>query len=280
MKGTDIIMNARLLFAAGGLPLLFAIIFFAPPPLYAVCAGIVAALCAIEFVRCTVPGLSLRFVIYTAVAAFSAVFGAVFGKENMITALALFLYVTVLFSELILSINRGEPIKLFAVALMLIGGGVFPILLAGLVRIGIIDSDRAFWVVPFLVTVSTDSGAFFAGTFLGRHPLLPNVSPNKTIEGSIGGFLSCIIVMLIYGLILKIIGYTVYFSVILIYAFLGSFACQLGDLAFSAVKRACGVKDFGKLIPGSGGALDRFDSIHFVAPLMEVLILWLPAFIR
>ena len=273
-------MSTRILFAAVGIPVLLLIALFAPLWLYAVCAGGIAALCAIEFVRCTVPGLKMRFSIYTAVAAFATVFGAYFGKENMITACALYIFVALLFSELILSIHRGEPMKLFAVALLIVGGGVLPILLAGLVRIGIVDSDRAFWLISFIVTFTTDSGAYFVGTFLGKHPLMPNVSPKKTIEGSVGGFLVCILAMLIYGLILKLLGYIVYFPLLLIYAFLGSFVCQLGDLAFSAVKRICGVKDFGKIIPGSGGALDRFDSLHFVAPLMEILILWLPAFIK
>ena len=273
-------MSARLLFAAVGVPFLLLVVFFAPLWVFAVCIGALAALCAVEFARCTVPGLGTRFIVYTAVAAFGAVFGAYFGKENMITALALFLFVAVLFSELVLSVHRGAPMKLFSVALLILAGGVFPIMLAGLVRIGIVDSDRAFWMIPFLVTIITDSGAFFVGTFFGKHPLMPNVSPKKTIEGSIGGFVFCIVFMVIYGFILKLIGYTVYFPVLIIYAFLGSFACQLGDLAFSVVKRICGIKDFGKLIPGSGGALDRFDSIHFVAPLMEVLIMWLPAFIK
>ena len=70
---------------------------------------------------------------------------------------------------------------------------------------------------------------------------------------------------------------TVRFGLLAVYAVLGGVACELGDLAFSLIKRLCGVKDYGRLIPGHGGVLDRFDSMSFVAPLIYALVLLIPA---
>jgi phosphatidate cytidylyltransferase len=85
--------------------------------------------------------------------------------------------------------------------------------------------------------------------------------------------------MVIYGLIMQMNGYTVNFVVIAIYGYLGSLVGQLGDLSFSAIKRLHDVKDYSNLIPGHGGVLDRFDSMVFIAPLIELLLLWVPAVI-
>ena len=107
--------------------------------------------------------------------------------------------------------------------------------------------------------------------------MTPHLSPNKTWEGAVGGVLGGVIACLLYGLILLACGYHVRFLMLPFYGVAGSIACQLGDLAFSAGKRIGGIKDYGRIIPGHGGALDRFDSMYFTAPLLEVLTFWLPA---
>ena len=114
---------------------------------------------------------------------------------------------------------------------------------------------------------------------MGRHKLVPVLSPKKSIEGSVGGFLGTIAVLLIYGLVVKGMDYEVRFGILAIYGFLGSLACQFGDLSFSAVKRIAGVKDYGNLLPGHGGIYDRFDGMVFVAILVEILLRWVPAVI-
>lgn len=114
---------------------------------------------------------------------------------------------------------------------------------------------------------STDIGAYMIGRKLGRHKLAPKVSPNKTIEGAVGGIVCAVVVTLLY--MWKFGDYFPYSPVVMvILAIFFSIAGQLGDLVESAYKRYFGVKDSGKILPGHGGILDRFDSLLFVFPVM------------
>ena len=118
---------------------------------------------------------------------------------------------------------------------------------------------------------ATDTGAYMIGRRFGRRKLLPKVSPNKTIEGSLGGIVCAVIVALIFMLVDKAVYTPHNLFAMLIYVVLFSVFGQFGDLVESAIKRHFGVKDSGKLIPGHGGILDRFDSMIFVFPMMHLL---------
>ena len=127
-----------------------------------------------------------------------------------------------------------------------------------------------FWVILFalLLTWASDSGAYFVGKFYGKHKLAPLLSPNKTWEGFIGGFLATILVSQAGCWIMP--GYS-FFQ----YAGLGivvGLMAPVGDLFASGIKRGLNIKDFGRLIPGHGGVLDRLDSFMCVAPLVYLLI--------
>ena len=130
--------------------------------------------------------------------------------------------------------------------------------------------QESLWMIlyAFLITWITDSGAYLIGRQIGRTKLAPHISPNKTWEGSIGGTVSAVIIVGIYlffkqGVFpygfLTMLGITVFLSI----------GAQFGDLIESAFKRHYGVKDSGKILPGHGGILDRFDSILLVLPLMH-----------
>ena len=121
----------------------------------------------------------------------------------------------------------------------------------------------------------TDIFAYFTGRLLGKHKLCETISPKKTIEGSIGGTVSCAIIFVIYSFIIfnrttPIYGYIFMFVVSIVL----SVVAQIGDLSMSLVKRKFGIKDFGSLFPGHGGALDRFDSLIAVAPVFLIIILF------
>ncbi|MGT2911518.1 phosphatidate cytidylyltransferase [Streptococcus cameli] len=120
-----------------------------------------------------------------------------------------------------------------------------------------------------LIVWATDIGAYMIGRQIGRHPLMPKVSPNKTIEGFIGGIVSAILVATVFLLIKKEVAVSYSLPTMLGLVAIFSVFAQFGDLVESAIKRHFGVKDSGKIIPGHGGILDRFDSLIFVFPIMH-----------
>lgn len=111
---------------------------------------------------------------------------------------------------------------------------------------------------------ATDTGAYLIGRQFGRHLLAPQVSPKKTVEGSLGGLLFSIVVALVFW---RSIGSASWITYVTVGVIIG-ISAQIGDLFESALKRSAGVKDSGKLIPGHGGILDRFDSLIFALPLV------------
>lgn len=120
----------------------------------------------------------------------------------------------------------------------------------------------------FFLVWSTDTFAYLIGKGFGHYPLAPKVSPNKTIEGSIGGLLGCFIVGLIFWFWMGEFSFLHTIIISLIVGVVG----QIGDLFESSLKRSAGIKDSGSLIPGHGGILDRSDSLIFVLPLIYYYI--------
>ena len=125
----------------------------------------------------------------------------------------------------------------------------------------------------------TDTGAYFAGTLFGRHKLIPEVSPKKTVEGAVGGIAACTAAIVAYGYIYNAIAPMAAWGAFapipiwktLAVGLLCGVIAQVGDLAASSIKRYCGVKDFGRILPGHGGVLDRLDSVLVLAPLIYLV---------
>ncbi len=163
---------------------------------------------------------------------------------------------------------RGRQPYIANVATTLLGiiyCGWFPL---HLIFLRHLSSERfhdglGFVVLMFTAILMTDIGCYYAGRHLGKHKLAPIVSPNKTIEGSIGGAIAAIIGALIIGYFLQL---EWYFSVML--GFLCTVFAQIGDLCESLLKRDAGVKDSGHSLPGHGGFLDRTDSFILTIPVM------------
>lgn len=133
------------------------------------------------------------------------------------------------------------------------------------------------WLV-FIIAFCTDIFAYFTGMLIGKHKLCPTLSPKKTIEGAVGGMIGAMVFSVFFGHFFLEAGHALNIRFILM-ALIGSVLAQLGDLSASAFKRQMGIKDYGNLIPGHGGILDRFDSVLFVAPYLYFYIaIVLPAF--
>ena len=128
------------------------------------------------------------------------------------------------------------------------------------------------YLLVFIGAWVTDTFAYFCGMLFGRggkHKLIPDVSPKKTWEGSIGGVVFCMISMVIFGLIVnRISDFEANYILLVIAGLLISIVSQIGDLCMSVIKRTYGIKDYGKLFPGHGGVLDRFDSTLAVSVIL------------
>ncbi|MEE0807200.1 MAG: phosphatidate cytidylyltransferase [Acutalibacteraceae bacterium] len=125
-----------------------------------------------------------------------------------------------------------------------------------------------------------DAGAFFVGKLFGKHKLCPEISPKKTVEGLIGGVVSSIVILELWGWIFAEVFYggtrQIHLLTLFVIGLFGSLVSVLGDLSFSLIKRSCHIKDFGNVIPGHGGVLDRFDSVIFTAPFVYLVLRLLP----
>ncbi|QFT88898.1 Phosphatidate cytidylyltransferase [Bacillus sp. THAF10] len=130
----------------------------------------------------------------------------------------------------------------------------------------------AYVFFALFVIWTTDSGAYFIGKSMGKTKLWPHISPNKTVEGSIGGVVCAIIVAIIFQIVVGF-DYSI-FTTIIVAALLSVFG-QIGDLVESALKRHYQIKDSGSILPGHGGILDRFDSLLFVLPLLHFIHIFL-----
>lgn len=137
--------------------------------------------------------------------------------------------------------------------------------------------DTATMLLTFICAWSCDTFAYFTGRFLGKHKLIPHVSPNKTVEGSVGGVVGAMVICTLYLWItqnvlnIEMLQWSNIFVEGAVYGLVGGALSQLGDLIASAIKRDTEIKDFGWIFPGHGGFMDRFDSVMFIAPIMYVL---------
>ena len=138
------------------------------------------------------------------------------------------------------------------------------------------DNGIALLFMALIGAYVTDTGAYFTGMAIGRHKLIPAVSPNKTVEGAVGGIVACVAGFLIYGAVMSAVGFVVNYLWVVVLAVICGVVAQFGDLAASVMKRSFAVKDFGNLIPGHGGMVDRVDSLMFVAPVVYYFITFLP----
>ncbi len=202
-------------------------------------------------------------------------------KRNIIV----FSFVGFVFILLLIMLLNHEKVRLEHIAMCGCAATIIPASLSCIVYVRYMSwyADGGFFPGVFMVVYLLfcawfgDSGAYFVGTFLGKHKLCPNISPKKTVEGFVGGVLTVGVVVavqcVVYNeLLLKLSNapdeFRMNYFVLVPVGMLASIAGVLGDLTASVVKRQYDVKDFGNLMPGHGGVLDRFDSVLFVAPFL------------
>lgn len=215
-------------------------------------------------------------------------FSAEFAIKRNIIVLCYLVFVILL---LLIMLFNHKTIRLEKITMCGSAALVIPLALNCLVFIRYLPWYREGGYLPgvFMIVYTLfcawfgDSGAYFVGTFLGKHKLCPEISPKKTVEGLIGGIVTVGIVVaiqcVVYNLILPS-EMKMNYAVLIPTGMVACGAGVLGDLTASVIKRQYDVKDFGNLMPGHGGVLDRFDSVIFVAPFLYTVFSFLDPIMR
>ena len=271
-------MKTRVIAGLSLLPLLLLVVLFAPKICTAILFGAMAAVSAYELLFSTGIVKHVRLCIYSSLSAFWCVLWCGLGVGYLWLLLGILIFWIALFAEVMAS---GMRLRFEKVAVCLCAGVILPMLFGSIVRIHSWEQGRYLILIPFALAFLSDTGAYFAGIKFGKHKLAPTVSPKKTMEGVVGGVIGAVAGTALYCLILDIFfDFEINYSYILFYGVVCSLAGVFGDLCFSVIKRQTGIKDYGNLIPGHGGILDRFDSMMLVGPLAEVLMLLLPVAVK
>ncbi|MBQ5972808.1 MAG: phosphatidate cytidylyltransferase [Oscillospiraceae bacterium] len=258
-------MLKRILSGAVGIPLVLGIILFAPVWALAALLSFICVFAQIEFLRNT--GITRSRFVLVCACVFAGLVPfwcwAGLGFEALlagIVALTMTLFGAAMF---------GGKIRFAEFAPVYFSALVIPLMFSSLV--GIQSSETGAYLVffPFAAAWMSDIGGLFCGRWFGRKKLCPAISPNKTVEGAVGGLVFAAVGAALYAVVLRFaFGVSPNWAVMVPLGLVCSVTGQLGDVMFSFVKRERGIKDYGRLIPGHGGVLDRFDSVVTTAPVV------------
>ncbi|RXT15147.1 phosphatidate cytidylyltransferase [Ammoniphilus sp. CFH 90114] len=183
-----------------------------------------------------------------------------------LTIEAFILHLLILLAVPVVSKNKSS---IHEVSYIFMGSVYLGVSLHLMLETRLLEEGLILTLAVLLATWATDTSAYFVGKAIGKRKLWPTISPNKTIEGSLGGIVVAVIVLAILSSFSDYLTLSHAFILALAVSIFG----QVGDLVESAVKRTLGVKDSGQILPGHGGALDRFDSLLFIFPVLHLLSL-------
>lgn len=282
-------MKTRLLTAAAGIPLALAILI-ASAYLPAVFYAAIFALCMIGIDE-TLKTTGARQVRLICAACFlygAVIMAAPFFELSAVVLTGSLIYLFVMFG-ILLKKHEDLRIETLCTSMILTMFVSFPFMVVELIfgtvmnrSDGTASYAGGVVLVAYCIFVAwvADGGAYFIGRAFGKHHLAPVISPKKTVEGAVGGFVtSMVLSMAAAYLYADVLGYMPnemnYVNLAIISA-ICIIMSMFGDISFSAIKRQYGIKDFGNLLPGHGGVLDRFDSVLFVCPTFYLLNFVLP----
>ncbi len=260
----------RLTSALLGLPIVILILIFGNKYIVDVVFAIISAMSLHEYFNaCKSKAKPVIWLGYIASALIALIH--IIPLEHAMTIVSVLIpsAITILFLQVILS---NMQINLKDISITFFGICYIPLFLMFVPLIyGFENGKILIWII-FITAWGTDTAAYLTGKTMGKHKF-SEISPNKTIEGCIGGVIGCVILMLIYTFIVN-----TYFNIQMSYTYITiisivlSIVGQFGDFAASSIKRYVGIKDFSNLIPGHGGMLDRIDSLIFIAPFAYMLL--------
>lgn len=269
-------MASRFLVAGIGIPLLLVLFLVCPTICIAIVLGLLMAIASYELLAATGYVKQRVMVAASCVLAFLVPFWFYFGASLPAAMGGGLLFVMVLFA---VAFKGKEPVSLGEISACVFAGGVIPAMLSSLLMLSDALPHNIYTMLPFVAAFGSDAFALFGGKFFGKHKLAPVLSPNKTVEGALGGLVGTVVICAAYGLVVQLAaGLEANYIGLMIYGLIASAVSQFGDLAFSYIKRRSGIKDYGHLFLSHGGVLDRFDSVIFCAPFTVAFIQLLPLF--
>ena len=274
-------MGKRILVAVIFVPILFVIMMFLPTVVWALVVTLISAVAAHELLKAAGEGrVTLPMRIAAILSAAVIPMACWWGHGGAAIGVCAFVVGAVAFGCAIHAYDEGKvSLGFYHVMLTLFGGVLIPAALSALVALQLMAYGRYLALLAVAMAFITDGGAYFVGVFLGKHKGITRVSPKKSLEGYIGGFLTGVIFAIVYGAVVgAIIKEQANYLSLALCGLIGAFATELGDLSFSFVKRQYGIKDYGNLLPGHGGILDRFDSMIFCAPVIYFIVRCLEVF--
>lgn len=263
-------MLKRTISAIVGLPFLFAVLIIGKTPLF-ISVIIVSLIALREFYNaCKSKFKPMEVVGYIGAIAILLLINFEFESINQMDK---FYYMSMLFFIIIVILNTVKIIhnkySFVDIGITLYGLVYIPFLFSHIILINKQPNNIIIWLI-FITAWGTDTFAYFSGYFFGKRKLCPSISPKKTVEGAIGGTLGSMVTSLVFGYLFL----RDYLIVIAFAGIIGSILAQIGDLSASLIKRYTSVKDFGNIMPGHGGVLDRFDSILFTAPTVYYILIF------
>ncbi len=260
-------MRTRIITATVAIAVFIAVVYFLPPVCFTVAVSIICAVATLELTWkskiVTLAPLSIVSCILAAAAPFWVSLPA-FEKYALVY---IFTAVVAVFSVWLLNYGKAS---LVMVITSFFAGAILPLMFSFIVRIHALENGKVLILLPFLAAWMTDTGAYFTGVFWGKHKLCEKISPKKTVEGAIGGIVVCVLSLVAFAYFFKLPVNYISFGV---GALVLSLLAQTGDLSFSIIKREYNIKDYGNIMPGHGGVLDRFDSTMFTIPATYILLM-------
>ena len=262
-------LKSRLLVSAVCIPLLLWVVLWAPIWVLRWALAILSMIAAGELLMCV--GV-VRKEQPVNVMSVLTVFAAL-GTVALPASLWPILWAVYVVLAFLYAIVRAGEVKFVQVLAGIFAAIVVPYSFSALYRIHEMGLHRAYLLLPFILSFACDTFAYFVGCSIGKHKLAPKVSPKKSVEGSIGGLVGNVVCGLIFALVMdRWFGGSVGYGSMAVLALACGIVAQVGDLSFSLVKREFGIKDYGKLFRAHGGVLDRFDSVLFVVPFIEIIL--------
>lgn len=273
-------MKQRILVAVIGIPLLLFVLCWAPAWATMVLLVVLSMIASYEFMSAVcgkekakhlwgLAGVMSMYMTYFLTGS------EVFDMKKTVQGLPVFvvLFIVLVFIVMVVEYGKENALTFTDVAAIFTSGIAIPLSLSCLMHLRMLPNGGGMVLIPLVAAFCSDSAALFAGMLFGKHKLAPLVSPKKTVEGAIGGLVGGMVGMFLFRIIFFFCT-TRELNILwcLVIGLFGAAMGQLGDLSFSVIKRQCGIKDYGRLLPGHGGVLDRFDSVIFAAPVIWLIV--------